>query len=171
MRRGGRRTRPGQDVDGTGEIARGDRRLQPVERQRRRLDEAVEEKDRTLPRRLGAAQHLEPFLVFREALAQARPEDLLQLRKAAVAEGLREANERRRLHRGVLGDLGHRPERHVLRPFESERRDLLQALGQGIAAADQELAQTFEIVRRRAARLRGLPGHGSLPSKHYCKNA
>src|SRR5688500_1717628 len=98
------------------------------------------------------AQLRDALLVVGHPVAQARAEYLLELGKALIAHGLREADERGGLNLRLLGDRGDRAEGDVVRMLESESRDLAQALGQGLAARDDLGLERGEIPGRGKGR-------------------
>src|SRR4029453_14496372 len=86
------------------------------------------------------------LLVVGDTVAQARAENLLEFGKALITHGLRKADERRRLHERLLGDRGDGAESDVVRIVEGEGRDLAQALGQGLAALDDQRLEGCKIL-------------------------
>jgi len=117
---------------------------------------------------LLAAQGPQPLAVVRETLAQAVAKHLLQMGEPVIAQALGEAHQGRRLNPRMLGDPRDGAEGHLLRVLHGEGGELLQPLGHGFAAAEQQGSQAFVILGsgpsdrlRRACPSSAL--HGSHP--------
>ena len=144
------RVRLGQGLDGASELLRAHRFAHPLEGDRCRVDEAIEQRGRMDMRALRASRRTsQPLAIIRKPLAQAGAKDLLQMGEAVIAEALGEAHQGRGLHARMFGDPGHRAERHLLRMLEREGGELLQPLRHALAAAEQKRPEAVVILGSR----------------------
>ena len=74
-------------------------------------------------------------------------EEVLEVGEAGVAEDLREADQRRGLDAGLLGDLADGADRDVARVLPEEDRDLPQPLGEVDGAGGEDGAQLLVGAR------------------------
>ena len=113
------------------------------------------------------AHALQPLVIAQHALAQPRAEHLLQLAETLVAERLREAHQRRRLHDRRLRDAGRRAEGDLVGIVERIDRDLRQPLRQAVAALDDHRPQRLEIARGLQSLLVRHHGNGLRSNRYH----
>ena len=139
----------GQDRDRALQILGDHGVVELGERERRGGAEALKQPGRAVG---GLGPELcQALAVRRPALAQAMPEDLLQLRKTVIAQRLGEPDQCRGLDLGGLRDRGDGAEGDLVRMSQRIFGGAHEPRRQALAAVEQQRPEALEIPRRRLA--------------------